>query len=340
MASNRLQWVDSMKGILILMVVMGHAVQYCLPMSYETNYCWNLIYSFHMPAFMALSGWLLKNGENFTARIGGGISYKSLFVKRTLQLFVPFLCWTLVACAIQCRFSLRGIVGLFLQPDGSFWFLWVLYIISTIFYISNWLSKKTKVYQEIYVIVVALLMVVLMVWKEIRVCGFQFIAYYFLFFALGYYMNKYERFFIKKNWLISGLFVFWFFLASFWNMHSVPCYLRNVFSLPATVINYSYRFLTAVVFIYVMFAVAPHLPIHKKIVEWIAWIGKHTLGVYVIHLLFVPPIAAWLLKNMVEVPIVIPIILSFVIVLWISLFLTVLLGKLPILKLLLLGKTK
>ena len=89
-----------------------------------------------------------------------------------------------------------------------------------------------------------------------------------------------------------------------------------------------------------MFAVAPHLPIHKKIVEWIAWIGKHTLGVYVIHLLFVPLIAAWLLKNMVEVPIVIPIILSFVIVLWISLFLTVLLAKLPILKLLLLGKTK
>lgn len=283
---------------------------------------------------------VIKKWREFYRTNGGGISYKSLFAKRTLQLFVPFLCWTLVACAIQCCFSWRGIIGLFLQPDRSFWFLWVLYIISIIFYLLNWLSKKTKVYQEIYVIVVALLMVVLMILKEIRIFGFQFIAYYFLFFALGYYMNKYEHFFIKNTWLISGLFVFWFFLASFWNMHSVPCYLSNVCFLPTTVINYSYRFFTAVVFIYVMFAVAPHLPIHKKIVEWIAWIGKHTLGVYVIHLLLVPPIAAWLLKNMVEVPIVIPIILSFVIVLWISLFLTVLLGKLPILKLLLLGKTK
>ena len=100
MASNRLQWVDSMKGILILMVVMGHAVQYCLPMSYETNYCWNLIYSFHMPAFMALSGWLLKNGENFTARTGGGISYKYLFAKSKLQIFLSFFFCTSVAFVI------------------------------------------------------------------------------------------------------------------------------------------------------------------------------------------------------------------------------------------------
>lgn len=55
---ERLIWVDSLKGWLILIVVLGHAIQYCLPESHDTNYWWNLIYSFHMPAFMAASGFV------------------------------------------------------------------------------------------------------------------------------------------------------------------------------------------------------------------------------------------------------------------------------------------
>lgn len=59
MNKNRLVWVDSLKGWLMLLVVMGHAIQYCMnDGECETNYFWNLIYSFHMPAFMALSGFV------------------------------------------------------------------------------------------------------------------------------------------------------------------------------------------------------------------------------------------------------------------------------------------
>lgn len=59
MAKERLIWLDSLKGWLILIVVFGHAIQYCLPdVACENNYCWNLIYSFHMPAFIAASGFV------------------------------------------------------------------------------------------------------------------------------------------------------------------------------------------------------------------------------------------------------------------------------------------
>lgn len=59
MNNKRLIWVDSLKGWLILLVVMGHAIQYCMKDGEcESNYWWNLIYSFHMPAFMTLSGFV------------------------------------------------------------------------------------------------------------------------------------------------------------------------------------------------------------------------------------------------------------------------------------------
>ena len=59
MNKTRLVWVDSLKGWLMLLVVMGHAIQYCMnDGECDSNYFWNLIYSFHMPAFMALSGFV------------------------------------------------------------------------------------------------------------------------------------------------------------------------------------------------------------------------------------------------------------------------------------------
>ena len=58
MKNERLIWADSLKGWLILLVILGHAIQCTLGADCENNHVWNLIYSFHMPAFMAVSGWL------------------------------------------------------------------------------------------------------------------------------------------------------------------------------------------------------------------------------------------------------------------------------------------
>lgn len=42
MAKERLIWLDSLKGWLILIVVLGHAIQYCLPEdACENDYLWN-----------------------------------------------------------------------------------------------------------------------------------------------------------------------------------------------------------------------------------------------------------------------------------------------------------
>lgn len=57
MEKQRLVWADSLKGWLMVLVVLGHAIQCVEPEGCFDNRVWNIIYSFHMPAFMAISGW-------------------------------------------------------------------------------------------------------------------------------------------------------------------------------------------------------------------------------------------------------------------------------------------
>lgn len=68
MEKKRLIWADSLKGLLILLVVLGHAIQITLGAECDNNHLWNLIYSFHMPAFMAISGYLAFRPSG----LGGG----------------------------------------------------------------------------------------------------------------------------------------------------------------------------------------------------------------------------------------------------------------------------
>ena len=58
MAKERLIWADSLKGWLMILVILGHVIQCILKEGCNDNHVWNLIYSFHMPACMAVSGWL------------------------------------------------------------------------------------------------------------------------------------------------------------------------------------------------------------------------------------------------------------------------------------------
>ena len=65
-------YLDIAKGISILLVILGHIIQYTsLNNSFLNNEIWIFIYSFHVPLFMHISGQLLfkslqKNKKNIT----------------------------------------------------------------------------------------------------------------------------------------------------------------------------------------------------------------------------------------------------------------------------------
>lgn len=281
MKNNRLIWADSLKGLLIILVVLGHAIQRTLGIACETNHLWNMIYSFHMPAFMAVSGYLA-----YRTNRGGQIL--PLIIRRFKQLVVPFFLWTLVLLFVNGRFCIEALVNAILYPDGGLWFLWVLFIINVLFVLGDALSVKFKIKQEIMIGAVGLLLATLMVFLEIRLLGFQFISYYFIWYSVGYFLHKHQEKILSGNSVvIICLVVLWSVMAWFWQMQEVPYFLKRI-PLPQTLLLYTYRFSTALVAIYVLFAVTPRLlncadGWNKPFVE----LGKVSLGIYTVHVIMI-----------------------------------------------------
>ena len=56
---NRLSYVDVLKGYAILLVILGHSIQNTV-LDFDGNIVFRVIYSFHMPLFMILSGIVVK----------------------------------------------------------------------------------------------------------------------------------------------------------------------------------------------------------------------------------------------------------------------------------------
>ena len=81
---QRLIWADSLKGWLMILVILGHAIQTIMLEDYNNDHVWNIIYSFHMPAFMAVSGWFA-----YRQKQNGG----DVCLRRCKQLLVPYVMW-------------------------------------------------------------------------------------------------------------------------------------------------------------------------------------------------------------------------------------------------------
>lgn len=58
---NRIEWVDCAKGLAIILVVYGHALTYFSP---NFDSIVHVVYSFHMPLFFALTGYVSANSYN------------------------------------------------------------------------------------------------------------------------------------------------------------------------------------------------------------------------------------------------------------------------------------
>lgn len=83
-SSERIMWIDALRGFAILLVVVGHI----LLMRYwpDGDLVKKYIYSFHMPLFMLISGFFAKKTLKF-------ISFRAMgdYLKRkAFQLMMPF----------------------------------------------------------------------------------------------------------------------------------------------------------------------------------------------------------------------------------------------------------
>ena len=280
MSHQRIIWADAQKGCLIMLVVLGHAIQNTLGDACEANHLWNIIYSFHMAAFMAVSGYVAFRPNT---KWEGQFVYQTIS-RRFRQLIVPFILWAIISQLVGGGIDVGKIGLYFLYPDKSLWFLWVLFFINIIFLLGSYVGNKIKIRQEWVAISICLILVSIMVLFEVRVFGFQFIAYYFMFYGLGYFFHKYEdRLALSSIFFLVLLGICWIVLAWFWKMHELPIFMKGL-PLPDTIMQYIYRFITAAIAVYQLLVLSPKIlnGTHK----WnrpLVYLGKISLGIYAVH---------------------------------------------------------
>ena len=98
--SSRIPYIDALRGFAILLVIAGHVIQTL----YGTDgLVFRYIYSFHMPLFVFLSGFVSYKIE----------TWKSVG-KRFLQLIVPFFCYNVIT------FFSAGFAGISLRDFVEF----------------------------------------------------------------------------------------------------------------------------------------------------------------------------------------------------------------------------
>ena len=137
---NRVCWVDTLKGLLIVLVVFGHAITNysSIAESAQWNRICDAIYVFHMPAFFFVSGYLQSRS------ISNKTPDRKYCIKKIVSLAVPMIAfsvlyWTVKYVATQFTEgvvanpqSIFDLLLMFIYPIGEYWFLYALLLISLV----------------------------------------------------------------------------------------------------------------------------------------------------------------------------------------------------------------
>lgn len=281
-------WIDSLKGILILLVVLGHVVLYTYTDDYYDNHLWRYIYSFHMPAFMALSGWCTFRPHTQNRGLRESI------LRRSRQLLVPYLVWSLVKFAYKYDHTVDMLLYTVTFPDMYFWFLWILFWIYVLFRSLQSLANILRCNDMLLIAATSFALLAMMAVIHSNAYGFSLLAYHFFYFTIGYALHRYKDSLITllrfdknaRNLLTGASFLYVLVAAYFWTRSGLPSFASSLQGISGIVFNYAYRVSIALCAIIALFAIAPHwLNIPTFVNRSLSYIGRITMGMYVVHIL-------------------------------------------------------
>ena len=176
---KKINWLLVLQGWAMLWVVIGHA--FVGDLSDQINWpFWErglmgFAYSFHMPLFMLVSGWLfyytrLKINESYSNRGGYKWTYLSIVKDKALRILLPGFVFSIIALAVKVVFpgdvarqvglSLHDIAWSYLYPfDNPFrelWFVAALFWMFLLTPVWQWAIKKQWAKYGMLVVLLAL----------------------------------------------------------------------------------------------------------------------------------------------------------------------------------------
>ena len=219
--SKRIGYIDALKGFAIICVVVGHialgyaGVAYC-PGSWDFWYATeNIIYSFHMPLFFAISGFVYYKAY-FTS--DGEPKRRKLYIQ-TLNLIAIYVIFAIGFTLLKMPFnaftnekaSFDDIIWMWMRPVGVYWYLYVLVEMYLVFSIPR-LAKSNPV----ITLAACLGLTVISYYISIPF-HIPDLCYFLIFFAAGIVYARGVKLFSFLPAAVIGLILSTVLSAVFWN---------------------------------------------------------------------------------------------------------------------------
>ena len=274
--------IDIVKGFLIFLVFIGHII----PGSTGNVLSRYLIYSFHMPLFMGISGFLLN-----TSVFDRNFSY--LLKKYFYRILLPWSIAVVVYAMYMHRtsFSVSLILNSFLYPYYHLWFI-VAYFTYIVITCIVWKILKDKPNKLLYIFIFSLVLGVMEKFDIISALSFnhnteiisEFISqnlrfHNYPFFILGMYLRKYIADTKKQNQKISGFVILSFIISAVLTFFSFKGFGFNINEFLRDFNFFIYNGL--LLFIVINLCILSDM--RCRVLEFI---GKNSLPIYLYHVIF------------------------------------------------------
>ena len=269
----RLRNIDFFKGALILFVILGHVLQGQLDESLWRT----LIYSFHMPLFIGVSGFLLNTDKLLHLKLIG------LFEKYKFRVILPWviavIAYYIISVFYNGVFGISSLIKAFIYPFYHLWFIpaflsWIA---------LTWILKKFNS-NNLFLLVTALAISIItsvlsnfpwiyegqgLVSSGLKLVLFTFRPYFYFFFVVGiFYKNiklekpKVMEYILPLATLILEVYLFYY--------PNKIIHVLNFFVLNFLLIN-----------LILKISANNLLPEYRKM----EWIGLNSLAIYLWHVL-------------------------------------------------------
>lgn len=285
---KKIEYIDILKGYLIVLVVLGHCIQwgmgdkYTLSGLFWDDVIFKGIYMFHMPLFICISGYLfyfsLKKYDLHT-----------LLKKKVIRLFIPLILFAVIHLLIQIisgEFGssfgpLKCIKALIRNVCFDLWFIWAT-IVAMIVVIIGY-NIKNKILRVIYC---GCLGGIILLLPDFLTSGLY--EYMLPYFVIGFYIgksNSLQKLSQVKLKFILVLGVLFIVCFSCWNVstyiYNSSMYVYSLKSLYAWIIRFLSGVIGCALFSIVVFYTSKYIPDFIK--RSIMFAGNNSLWIYILN---------------------------------------------------------
>lgn len=260
--------MDLLKGIGIIAVYLGHSFNLSnLQWNDLLTYIYRSVYSFHLPLFFIVSGFLSNTGRDIQIQKFYKNKLKRLFIPYLFINFLDYIPRKLFPKLVNSQFE--GIKEVLLYGTKISWFVYVLFILFLIFpLLEKFILKKDRYY------LFGLLILILNVFKigtDIKILSLGTVIYYLIYFYIGYQVkivykqNILNGIFTKK---ISYIIISILYLGFAYKYFYINLYTHILFAIIGTLfyLNFSIR-----------------LKEREKIYRFLKFCGNNSMTIYLIE---------------------------------------------------------